>query len=686
MVLQAHPTIEVHQCLFGYKDGHRLLASSLNVSEKFNSLLLVLSDLAPGLTFSDTEGYWTGVPLPAAKYYALMRTWTAPEMPRPGCVWTHVLFVSFADIPRFPDLSILAQQARRPEPKEQFESYSRPLQLEARSLASTAELRPVEVSVALCVIRSLYAPSSHSLLSGPPGAFDEAIFAVWSQQWPRLRRAFAFRTAVSASDTTNLGIRFNICVTLAPNQADLKKSLDISLAETWEKIAVEDLRRRDPTEFRRFLWRYGSDIRRGRDRFRFLAELYLATRTDLLANGQLSNIMVRVLQGLPFPDEGRLLKEDLVSWSRSPYSLLPPSDLLATLEFFISNPEARALPPPPEEALDSIDKFWPSRSDEILSLAELAAERQPEVGKNLLEHLARFVEPSAFLATTIDRPRLRAQLLSANPLLLDNEHLTQVPQPELSRLLALIPENGTTLAERVIQRLLATNDPQVAIQLTTQFPKVAMRLIAHRIEQSSSHGETQVGEAWVRALTSRKADFVRGGFIESARSTTSLAAFADILDYDSAEVLATGPLPWATGLRNSRDDIKGRARQVFLTFLLAVALKRPVRGCEAMLELAFEPTHTDLAHSSLPYEAFIIINRHIPDAGWWRQWDICLRLRLAVLNAYAAGGLDPQSFCRLTRNASTLQLLVDLAYDTKKGRNFLKKTGFLKKTKVNSKK
>src|SRR3546814_5522694 len=75
----------IDQCLFGYEDGHRLLASSMSLGDQ-TSLLTKLSDLAPGTLFGSSNGYWTGLPLPELGRYALFRTWPAPEMPRPGCV------------------------------------------------------------------------------------------------------------------------------------------------------------------------------------------------------------------------------------------------------------------------------------------------------------------------------------------------------------------------------------------------------------------------------------------------------------------------------------------------------------------------------------------------------------------------------------------------------------------------
>ena len=39
------------------------------------------------------ESYLTAYPLPRSSLVAFARTWTAPEMPRPGCVWTHTLLI-----------------------------------------------------------------------------------------------------------------------------------------------------------------------------------------------------------------------------------------------------------------------------------------------------------------------------------------------------------------------------------------------------------------------------------------------------------------------------------------------------------------------------------------------------------------------------------------------------------------
>jgi hypothetical protein len=53
----------INQCLFGYDDGHRLLASSVPLTGNVTSSLLPLSDLVGGIPISEKRGYWTGLPL-----------------------------------------------------------------------------------------------------------------------------------------------------------------------------------------------------------------------------------------------------------------------------------------------------------------------------------------------------------------------------------------------------------------------------------------------------------------------------------------------------------------------------------------------------------------------------------------------------------------------------------------------
>lgn len=83
----------VHQALWGYSNGHHLLSSSATLSASSRKLLETLTDLSGSDASNAFDGYLTGCFLPSDEYYALSKTWLAPEMERPGCVWTHTILL-----------------------------------------------------------------------------------------------------------------------------------------------------------------------------------------------------------------------------------------------------------------------------------------------------------------------------------------------------------------------------------------------------------------------------------------------------------------------------------------------------------------------------------------------------------------------------------------------------------------
>src|ERR1700733_7049151 len=105
--------IKVEQTLHGYSEGHRLIAGSVKLGQQDARTMLVLSDASGSGTRIPTDGYLTGYPLVGAGKYVLARTWSAPEMSRPGCVWTHSLLIDFADLARLASAGELVDRFKR---------------------------------------------------------------------------------------------------------------------------------------------------------------------------------------------------------------------------------------------------------------------------------------------------------------------------------------------------------------------------------------------------------------------------------------------------------------------------------------------------------------------------------------------------------------------------------------------
>ncbi|WP_354234952.1 hypothetical protein [Bradyrhizobium sp. I1.8.5] len=76
--------------------------------------LAAARDLASNVSLGPGESYLTGLPLTEPVRYALIRTLPAPEMPRPGCVWSDVLLLDQRLLTTIGSLASLLGEFRHP--------------------------------------------------------------------------------------------------------------------------------------------------------------------------------------------------------------------------------------------------------------------------------------------------------------------------------------------------------------------------------------------------------------------------------------------------------------------------------------------------------------------------------------------------------------------------------------------
>src|ERR1044072_9482712 len=98
--LTATPSsVIAHQALHGYRRGHRLLEASLELSVQDRQFLAAVTDRADAGRLPGWDGLLSVYTLPESGVFAISVTWSAREMPRPGCVWAHSLFLDSTRVP-----------------------------------------------------------------------------------------------------------------------------------------------------------------------------------------------------------------------------------------------------------------------------------------------------------------------------------------------------------------------------------------------------------------------------------------------------------------------------------------------------------------------------------------------------------------------------------------------------------
>lgn len=642
--------MKVDQCLFGYDDGHRLLATSFRIDGKALSDLTLFSDAAPGVRFGGSEGYWTGVPVPEIRRYALMYTWPAPEMPRPGCVWTHALLLPTALFDTAADIAELIPRFRRPEANK-LAGYERSIDLGDLTREQRGASQPFyRRSQAAEIYLSIYENGPDSVGIHYAGEVDDLVFRIWSQQWPRLRRNFRFQTSAALQTAGDMG-GFDFRLIMA-DRADAKDLYEDGNEADWLSAAIDDLDAPGENHLRQFLWRYGSDVRRQKASFQPLCELALASQRD--SEGRLhETICALVLAAFPHPDDARRLKQDLVDGE------IFPLHQLDTLHFLIQHGDREALPAPTAAGIDRLSEAWTARGDDIVRLGEEALFVDHPLAITVLGIIAAKLAPPDFWRWTGDHPTLRRTMVEQRPELLDTPDIMMLDASIVIEAIALL-ERDPDLRERVIKRLIDRDSQPISSAVFAAYPQEACHCVVEMMDRLPSL-RGKLASSWLKALSQHLVETLRPEIFAAISKTSTLYRLADLYGWDNGALIKAGTAPWVAALVDIDNDLIEEDALVLLSFYIFLAFVHGGGDAERLLEIAFAPVHRRILKSGLPWRAKDLLLSILPEAPFGKGWDVGLRLRRGVAGAYVHHKLHPKSYAALADDRKTRRMLADAA-------------------------
>lgn len=121
--------VSIQQTIHGYSNGHKLLASSSELSKEAQKTLLDQSDISGPITNDPNYNCITGYYIKEQASYVIAKTWYAPEMKRPGCVYTHSLLISEPDLKNKQLYLNICKSFRRPNNDLDLTTYKTPITL-----------------------------------------------------------------------------------------------------------------------------------------------------------------------------------------------------------------------------------------------------------------------------------------------------------------------------------------------------------------------------------------------------------------------------------------------------------------------------------------------------------------------------------------------------------------------------
>ena len=634
----------LHQTLHGYSDGHHLLASSMSLSESLDRLMLRMSDLSGNSVASGFEEYITGYPLVPGQLYALAKTWYAPEMSRPGCVWTHTLIVPKAAMALIPTLAALQSLFRRPKSQAGRDVFTKSISLEDILASLEGVPRAAEPDRALATLLALYyGPGDTPVLLAARDSAEylDTILDLWSQQWPALRMGLSFCTG--SLSARFLGARpFDIqCV---PHSIVRDVRLEVSATgaakpfvldeavcdvPTWAKDAAADARCVRGGAIREFLWAAAGESN-GRAEFSSLLTTFMAVEQDM----SVAELMSFVARAFPNREDGSRLKV-LLFGSPTVRRLLPGRDEATMLSAIAASCDYSGFDGEILRIRSRAAELCLQRPDVTVDLLrELFARPLNPLGEEILVGAISELTPDLALKVADGQPWLLPALCKAKPMLAAAPELWRAAGGRRRELFESVAAQDP-LEDRLVHAVTCAILEGGADSLIGRSLDTWGKPATFAVLDWMSHHEGAMPDSCRGALSFRVQQAM--DWLEAAPERPALAvvALARVIAPHVRQVSRRDTGVWLRALGELR-RLPGKSSDLLFcsAFLLALALENAPPAPLTLVSECFEVVHKATWDSALPDGAWEILEPLVPHLWWPNDWDRCERLRRGLVQAF----------------------------------------------------
>lgn len=655
--------IKVHQSLHGYSEGHRQLACSVKLSQDDAKLVLTMSDVSGSGVAYEGSSYLTGYPLRDLGMYALAKTWSAPEMPRPGCVWTHTIYIEYPDLATVIAPSRLARLFSRPE-SSSWSSYG------VQTSTSVLDSDEPEPSLSLqdeqwltTVLNALYeSPRQRVATKSAPAVSVEALtLRIWDQQWPRLRRSFRFCT-LTTKDRSTPGAAFDLQVQPGNESSGRMRHAGVVEAmpspdacqPAWLMTLLDDARQPNLDGLRDTLRRLGADILGGREAMSTLCVFHRAT-SGSTSSADLHQA-IAMLDG-----EGLLSRSDVARALLVEHilSVVEGADDRA-VEFLWDNWQFVDTQRLPNNSAQMAATLWRVFPERLLAALRGDGLEKAKWAAGIISSLETKDVIEGWPAVDVPlRP-----VLASHPDLLN--------LPAFWKRVAVRSPNdlhGIELSDPAVGALIEGMDHTPAMGIAVQWLGPMRVLVA--LDMRSQRTEWSPSELrWVAHCV--KYPSVVAEFL-SRMQTPSLQIvqmLADQLDPDAVPN-DSGDDPWLTSLRKLR-EVHGSLPLGLAAYGFARALGWSSRSVAELLQITFEQLHSAVSKSMLDDGAWQLIEGRLPWVPEDQRWNHGERLRKIVAEVFMTRRLWPRPFAWMATNNDLYVALMEEAAGRWGGKRFLR--------------
>jgi hypothetical protein len=638
---RAQNSIPLDHTLHGYQNGHTLLSASIDLPSEAKRQLLVMSDMSGTSMHKGYEEYITGYPIKDIGCYALAKTWYAPEMARPGCVWTHTILIRFTDLINVTDYEALISLYKRPQKELDYGYYGEKLDLELSEPRYTV-LKETAYPYKLVykIIYDLYSNSNSPLFieNSSADSYQKLLLCIWLQQWPRLKRNFSFCTGSIGARSINNKL---LDLQVVPFFEVLPKSEPINYvtpgvtneigSEQWCNTIVDDLYR--PSSLRKYINSFGADVKATKKSFKSLALVYpnLVPKVNLEC-GQ----MIKLLSNeFPKIDEAATLKSfALDAYAEKNTSATKNSGLenvkvlyeLATTEGY------SAFDPTKLRLREHIKELYDQKPEQVFEMFDRMLDSQINpLGVEMLQEVAK--RSGSLNFDLIDKnEKVIQSFVHINSEIVYNESFWNVSwarqQENLGLLLTPRLRDNINWG-RLIAILLEKN---IDIDFNS-LQQIDLNVVDFLLSwlNSDKVGGGAASLKWKLFLGDRPETVMQWLKTQEKVNSTVINLLIELLNPNSEVVVTRGTDVWRKLLLGTKQTLSYPEENRLKSFILALAFNNSNEGSLDLVVSSFETVYSALLNNNLDYSSWQLLERHTKPLVWWNDWDKARKLAIALV-------------------------------------------------------
>lgn len=667
--------VSVDHALYGYRRGHELLASSADLRPESRAALLVFTDMSGPSIVPGFESYLTGVPLPADDAYAFARTWYAPEMPRPGCVWTHVLLIKRNALAQLRDLGELRALFHRPQTAdlELLEFYGKPSSLE--NSAAPRNGAPICSSNAEGILDAFYTSSTPLMIaSSKPSEYEDFVMALWSQLGPRARFAFSFCTgSMSIRKFKGENLVFQVIAPEVRRQVDRDKAeafvleLDESqMHPEWVRLLAREMAQEVSGRMGALIQSLDLDIE-DRHILPVIAPL-MATDEHRNAPESVQAIVKAVAATWPSPKDGFAGKQTLLGETRVLSKILQ-ADITETalLHALSRSPAAGAFDSSDLHLRERGRALWKSEGHAARELArDLLNGDGNELGDEILSGLMEAMPDSELWSLAERNSALVLALLRRDATLAQSPRLWKLSKLRVADVLDAVERTNPDSLSGVVHAALESGRFDAASHMLERYGSPIARAVLEWFAKGGNITD-DVSTEFIKALGKHHEIALNMLHQRTLRpEVAALALFA--IGYDQIGKL---PIPLLSEILSAGFGHLAETIGADVSAMLLARGLKTADGGEKLVVATFTLVHHALAESRVSYQAWRPLDRMLPSLSW-RDWDKCERLRRGLIDAIESNQWPAGLLFKAANDEGTFRLMLKTCRSNSGGRAFLR--------------